>query len=309
MSNSKDSCRLCGAGGARLLFESHGFPIMECRECGVTFTAHVDGAKRARDLYAHEYYERARDYANSLRSKAETGGRDAQEIVNLARRFCKQEVGRVLDVGCGGGGLLRAFHDANWDCYGIEPSGEMAEWTRERVRCCVFSGLLDEYEQEPNSFDVVTAIHVLEHATAPRRFLERCSALLRPRGIIILEVPDFGSRAARRQGGEWVPLYPEVHLYHFTKSSLTRSLRESGFVVRKLQRRGGTGIHGLSFSGDSAVTGAGASARTPARVALRLIAAAKTLTCNVPLAYNLARTTYWQWLGFGEYLRCVAAKN
>lgn len=309
MSNSKDSCRLCGAGGARLLFESHGFPIMECGQCGVTFTAHVDGAKKARDLYAHEYYERARGYAHSLRSKAEAGGHDGWEIVNLARRFYPREVGRVLDVGCGGGEVLKAFHGAGWDCYGVEPSGEMAEWTRETVGCHVFSGLLEEYEQERAYFDVVTAIHVLEHATDPRRFLERCAALLRPEGIMILEVPDFGSRAARRQGAGWVPLYPDVHFYHFTKASLASLLGGLGFTVRRIVRRGGTGFPGLISMEYPGVDEEHTRASAGARAAVRLIGVGKLITDRFPSTRRLARSLYWQWLGFGEYIRFVAHRR
>jgi len=308
MTEPADSCRLCGATSTRVLFESCGFPIIECPECLVAFTARRPSAVDAREVYAHDYYGRATDYATSLRSKAGAKGADALEVVELARRNCPAGAAHILDVGCGGGEILEAFRDAGWECWGVEPSIEMSEWTQNRIGCPVFTGLLEDFEHEPGYFDVVTALHVLEHATDPRRFLQRCSTLLGTGGVLVLEVPDFGSRASRRQGPTWVPLYPDVHLYHFTMASLARVLRGSGFTIRRMVRRGGTGLPSLNRTQDSSVGTERAWADAGASAAMRLIDVGKFITYRFRTARRLARSVYWRWLGFGEYIRCVAVR-
>ncbi|KKU88091.1 MAG: Methylase/methyltransferase, partial [Candidatus Gottesmanbacteria bacterium GW2011_GWA2_47_9] len=71
-------------------------------------------------------------------------------------------------------------------------------------------------------FDLVTAIHVLEHVADPLAFLKRMVACTNPNGHLIIEVPTWKS-----PGG---PLRLP-HLFHFEPDVLRLMCREVGLNV------------------------------------------------------------------------------
>jgi SAM-dependent methyltransferase len=75
----------------------------------------------------------------------------------------------------------------------------------------------------------VCAFHVLEHTTRPQEFLRAALALLRPGGLLALEVPNFAGRHARRAGASWIGLQPRYHALQFSTRSLRALLERVGF--------------------------------------------------------------------------------
>lgn len=93
---------------------------------------------------------------------------------------------------------------------------------------------LDEFGTE--TFDVVLLSHVLEHLPAPATFLQGIRRIMRNGSKMLVSCPNFDSFLARTLGRYWVGLQVEQHLWHFTPSSLTSLLAESGFHVERLER-------------------------------------------------------------------------
>jgi len=95
---------------------------------------------------------------------------------------------RVLDVGCGGGILSEGMARAGAEVTGID----MGEAPLEVARLHLLeSGLEVHYqripveqlaEQQPESFDVVTCMEMLEHVPDPGSVVEACARLAKPSG-------------------------------------------------------------------------------------------------------------------------------
>jgi SAM-dependent methyltransferase len=83
-------------------------------------------------------------------------------------------------------------------------------------------------------FEVLTLWHVLEHLPNPAAVLQRVRALLRPGGWLFVSLPRFDSLQASIFRSHWYA-FDDVprHLYHFSKSSLDRLLREAGFAIQR----------------------------------------------------------------------------
>jgi SAM-dependent methyltransferase len=102
----------------------------------------------------------------------------------LYPRLCRELHGRVLDVGCGIGDLLR-----------YRPGTLGVDVNRETVAACRAAGL-DARPMEPDllpfdntSFDGVVLDNVLEHLVSPQPLLAEMARVLKPRGRLLVGVP------------------------------------------------------------------------------------------------------------------------
>jgi SAM-dependent methyltransferase len=133
---------------------------------------------------------------------------------------------RLLDAGAGRGRFVAAARAAGYDARGIEPSargGEAAADHVERAR-------IEDAAIEPGSVDVVTLWHVLEHLGDPGSALDRISDWLRPRGGLVVGVPNLASLQARIGGERWYHLDLPRHRVHYTPAGLEALLRSHGFA-------------------------------------------------------------------------------
>lgn len=138
--------------------------------------------------------------------------------------------GSILDVGCGDGSLLKFLKELGWETYGIELQGSASRYAREVLGINVFSGRLEEANYPEESFDIITLLHVLEHLPDPSAILRRSHTLLRKNGLLLIEVPNFGSFEAHIFRSKWVGISAPLHLYHFTPSTLQMILRRCGYI-------------------------------------------------------------------------------
>jgi SAM-dependent methyltransferase len=104
----------------------------------------------------------------------------------------------VLSSGCGSAGDLLAFlQQGAAMAYGIEVDIGLARLARQRfvgtdfesaVHIDIYNGLTLPYAG--NSFDIVFSIHVIEHTQDPERYLIEVCRVLKPGGIVFLDVPN-----------------------------------------------------------------------------------------------------------------------
>jgi SAM-dependent methyltransferase len=135
----------------------------------------------------------------------------------------------VLDVGAATGLFLHEMALSGWETAGVELVGSAAAIARRRFGLEVFQGTLADAPYGPETFDVVTFWDVLEHTYSPKEELICAAQLLRPHGIVALSVPNWDSVDRRLFGRHWQGLDSPRHLYVFSRPTLTRLLKESGF--------------------------------------------------------------------------------
>lgn len=95
---------------------------------------------------------------------------------------------RLLDVGCGIGGLLEQLerHRPDLESFGID-LGCPPEF---RAQACFLRGSINTLPFADNSFDIVTCAHVLEHLNNPGEAVSELFRVCRPGGIVYLETPS-----------------------------------------------------------------------------------------------------------------------
>jgi SAM-dependent methyltransferase len=146
-----------------------------------------------------------------------------------------QGEGRLLDVGTGCGFFLVAARKRQWEVKGVEPSIQSVEVARRQDGLDVFTGTLQDYE-ENSKFDVITFINVLEHSALPWREIYRASELLRPGGLIYLRFPNGFLHSRIYRLAQVFALKQQVnkflvfHHYSFTPRYIRTLLDDHGFV-------------------------------------------------------------------------------
>ncbi len=79
------------------------------------------------------------------------------------------------------------------------------------------------------SFDLVVAIHVIEHLSDPRLVLNRCLQALRPGVIFYSVTPNGASASLRLFKDAWWLLEDPTHLRFFSPRSVINLLGKAGF--------------------------------------------------------------------------------
>lgn len=138
--------------------------------------------------------------------------------------------GRLLDVGCGSGAFLAQMAALGWRAEGIDPDPAAVASAREAGLSVTRGTLADvDPDEHGGSFDAVTLSHVIEHLHHPAENLRRTNLLLRPGGLLWIATPNLEALGLRRFGRDWLGLDPPRHLVLFTRASLERLLRDTGF--------------------------------------------------------------------------------
>ena len=225
-----DPCPHCGTNRWRPRFPVEGSTIHQCGGCGLLATGPSLDAKALTDLYSGSFYDaRGQRFRLGLADRLMKSFRQgrARQIHRLLRG-----PSRILDVGCGRGFTMAALRDLGHEVHGTQLSAEAAAFAREVL---ALEGVqqkdLMEVGYPQGWFDVVTVYHVLEHLPDPHAFLREVARILRPGGLLIVEVPDAGGVCARFTGRFWLGWDVPYHRFHFTRETLGQALNSAGFTV------------------------------------------------------------------------------
>jgi SAM-dependent methyltransferase len=150
---------------------------------------------------------------------------NARRMRLTRKHLASKAAPELLDFGCGDGSFLLAARKEGWLCCGVERN--RPDSLPDDV---IVVGGLDELENQ-HRFDCVTLWHVLEHLDDPVDLLSRLRAHLKPGGVVLAAVPNFGSWQSRFTGSSWLHLDIPRHLYHFTRKSLSAAFEAAGFNV------------------------------------------------------------------------------
>jgi SAM-dependent methyltransferase len=240
------NCRVCGAATSEVgtvhgSYSGRDYQLVRCDTCRFAFI--TNPWTDFEQIYDERYYagqgaDPLVDYHFELTHPKDTIR--VYEWDGITRVVSELRGGGVdgvrwLDFGCGNGGLVRHVRNkTGGDIVGYDRGAITAEAINRGIP------ILSDEELEPlhGSFDVLTAIEVIEHTLDPVTELRRMRELLKPGGLLFLTTGNAAPHADSLT--QWSYVRPEIHVSFFEPITLEYALREAGFrpeVRRQLPGR------------------------------------------------------------------------
>jgi 2-polyprenyl-3-methyl-5-hydroxy-6-metoxy-1,4-benzoquinol methylase len=203
--------------------------LAQCLDCGTSFVFPAPDADTLARHYDESYY----------------GPRDSKFIgpveritwlfrrlrARLIRRFVPE--GRVLDMGCGRGIMLKVLKQWGYQVDGIELDTAAALRAEKNIGQKVYHHLDQLAVGDTRQYEVISFWHSLEHLPDPHHALKIAQQLLKPGGILIVAAPNMASVQASLSGKNWLHLDLPRHLTHLDMHSFARFLEEHGYRIIK----------------------------------------------------------------------------
>lgn len=226
------ACVACGSDDAQKLGVKNELEIVSCRDCNTVYTSYSPWYT---STYFYEGYYLKDD-------EIEIPPFVQARLQDITAEFAPyRQTNKLLDLGCGAGGLLKAARNHGWQAQGLDVSQHAANHVRE-MGFEVFEGELHDAQFPSGHFDVVTAAELLEHISEPRALLEEVARILRPGGLFWTTTPHARGISARVLGLKWRCIWPPEHLQLFSIRGLRALLRESGFRDIRVDTTGGNPV-------------------------------------------------------------------
>jgi len=247
------------------------FQMVKCKQCELIFTNPQPTKDEMKNYYPENYYSFSPfipnpflPYSKNIFKKITTFIKKSVLVENynysfqdypsslfirplqkLLGRIFKYQIGWIfppfilggvaLDVGCGSGIYLTKLHELGWKTYGIDPhAGSIVEWAKEKLDLTIFAGELTEAHFPNNYFNIVTFFHTFEHLHEPLKILSEVYRILKPGGILIINVPNVGSLERSIFKNHWIGWDPPRHLFHFFPDTIKKILIKTKFSITKI---------------------------------------------------------------------------
>lgn len=154
--------------------------------------------------------------------------------------FVPERARRVVDVGCGHGGLGALLRRPGRTVVGIEPDWGMARAAARRLDLVLPGTAEQMLPAVPPPIDCVILADVLEHVAQPAAVLSAAAARLDADGVVVASFPNTAWAPVLRElaAGRWEPTLAGVqardHLVPLTPGSLLRLAAECGLAPERL---------------------------------------------------------------------------
>jgi len=189
-------CPICGNVNQKALdfggyqYQGQFYNLVKCLECGFMFLNPKPSQELLKNSYNNpEYF--AKDYGGgaevAYQDSFESNRQRYREIIKRIKKYKKE--GILLEIGCAGGHFLKFAEAAGYQVKGVEISSAMAKFAREELSLDVLAGTLEDLDLPSQSFDIVYLGDLLEHVYNLKLFLEEVFRILKPSGLVYIDIP------------------------------------------------------------------------------------------------------------------------
>ena len=255
---SVSNCPVCAHAGAHeftgrdLMFDGdRTFDYHCCSHCGLIYQHPIPSNEEISQFYPDSYsiYKQPgkTDYSRRmlLTLKNTMGYRDLKipDKRHFFSGFRKAKPvhniipfvpgGVVLDIGCGNGEQLLRLRSIGWRCQGVEFNEKAVAICRQHD-LDVYHGDLKSAAFPSESFDFVTANHLIEHVPDPHGLMSEIARVTKPGGAVLIRTPNSQSIGRSWFGRDWFANEVPRHLMLYSSRNLQLLADRYGLQLEKI---------------------------------------------------------------------------
>ena len=227
----KKQCLLCGSEDLIYITENSIFKrgLYKCENCNLFQLYPLMNKEELNLFYRSGYYPKHDGRVITKRYIARREKR-VKNLFKYIKPYLKKE-GKALEIGCAEGLFLKEVKNFGWDVLGVEPDPVTAKFAISNnidVKIKIF----DSNDYMINSFDLVALFMVLEHVWNPLEFLKEVRRVIKPGGLIFIEVPNI------LNGYENAIMHQVPHISHFNFNNLKMLLKDANYEIVSARKTG-----------------------------------------------------------------------
>ncbi len=233
-----NSCIVCGSSVKKHILNINDhlvtqdyFSLEECGNCAFRYISNPPPSDDAYRYYDTEEYVEHSDNSEGIVNRLYHIARSLMlgHKYKLLERHSRPR--KLLDFGTGTGYFINAMRDRNYEVFGIEISEKARNFGKVNLKLDIFApSQLSEPDMEKD-FGYVTFWHVLEHVYNPASVLKNVRNILLDDGILIIALPNYRCVEAQYYKDYWNGYDVPRHLWHWTKDSFIRFMKDQGFEL------------------------------------------------------------------------------
>ena len=223
----------CGADDYTIISkrDTYGLPVTQviCKQCGLVYLNPRMNQEAYNDFY-DKYYRilcETRLYNLSQDTwEISVVNNRKNKLFELLLYKLETEKLNILEIGCGHGEILEILHDYGHNVRGIDLDSNCVNIAKNKglnVKQAHTSDLIEKYQ---GKFDLIIAMHVVEHFLNLDEELSNIKKLLKTDGLFYIEVPGMIGDFYTKFGGSSIP-----HTYYFNLCTLNNVLNRNGFEL------------------------------------------------------------------------------
>lgn len=195
-------CELCGGADAVTIRQTvrvtdtlrTRFATLCCTRCGLL----VQSPRFPRGFYAAYYARVYRRMVGGAPRPSDSYVADQMargaSLFDSLRKWLPPR-GRLLDVGCGAGGLMIPFLQRGWSVHGVDPDKAAVAHGINRLGLAVTAGSAETMKLARAAYDLIVITGSLEHVHDPNAVLRRCHDAAAPGSLLLVEAHGLGQAA------------------------------------------------------------------------------------------------------------------
>lgn len=196
--NFRKNCPLCGKIVGKN-FPFFGETTIICPNCSLVFNYNLSdtGFKKEWEEFSFNLDVSEYDFAKTA---------FFEDLWNYVRRLVQKRKGRMLDIGCGKGIMLKMAKSSGWQAEGVELSQRLCQKAENYSGCRVFEGPVEQLSISQETYDIILMIDTFRHLENPLATLKQCATLCKKSGVIVirdLNIEELTSRKRFSRSLNW----------------------------------------------------------------------------------------------------------
>ena len=234
--------------GGKVLKKIERFRIIDCDKCQFIHVMPLPSELELSKLYKRKYYTKVKpNYIKKYQKEIDYWNLVFDEKLDFLETKIKTQTRSIFDIGSGSGYFLLRAKEKGWAVDGVEPNLIAADHSR-KIGVPVINDFFGNVNiHTMKKFNAINLFDVLEHVHNPIEVLENCYKLLKPKGIIVIEVPNDYNPLQKivqntlKKEEYWLTVLTKSRNYHwaskmdhlnyFNFQSLNRMLKRLDFKI------------------------------------------------------------------------------